>query len=73
MKKVRVNPREKGMMAFDNIGRVIPFRDEGTEVTLTTTISRQIKKGDLVIVEKVQKKTVKKIKDEEKINDWTTE
>jgi hypothetical protein len=63
MKKVKVNPKkdENGvpMMAFDTVGRVLPYREGGTLVTCTTRISRQIKSGDLIIVKEVNPVTVK--------------
>lgn len=47
--RVTVNPK-KGYIAFDHIGRTIKWKEEGTEVTKNTTVSRQIKDGDLVIL-----------------------
>lgn len=75
MAKVKVNPRKgidgKPMKAFDDAGRLISFKEEGNLVKKTTIISRQIKFGDLVIVDstpkkKEIKKTTKKKDDEVK-------
>ena len=71
MPKIRVNPRKgddgKPMKAFDNIGRIIPFCEDGTEVEKTTAISRQIKFGDLVVVESMPKKVEKKKIEKKKV------
>lgn len=51
MRRVIVQPRpwEDGhLVVNDNLGRVIPYRDEGVEVNLTSHISRLIKSGDLI-------------------------
>ena len=78
LEKVKVNPRKgddgKPMKAFDSVGRIIPFKEKGTEVERTTIISRQIKSGDLIIVsestpkkkDSVEKKSTKKKKVEVK-------
>lgn len=53
MKRVRVNPGtcEHGYrIVDDNVGRTIVYKEQGTEVALTTHISRALKCGDLVLV-----------------------
>ena len=58
--RVTVNPK-KGYIAFDHIGRTIEWKKEGTEVTLNTSVSRQIKAGDLIKLEAETTKEIKKV------------
>ena len=76
-KRIYVNPaRNKGgdyLVVEDRLGRRIEYRKEGTEVTKDTHISRSLKAGDLVVVEKKQpkKKATKKVNMEVKDNGST--
>ena len=65
---VVVNPAKNAdgefLIVHDNVGRVIPYRQEGTRIQKTTLISRAIKSGDLVLVENKPAKEEKKIQAE---------
>jgi len=60
MRRVLVNPKEVSdgvwLPAFDDVGRLIPYRADGTLVRLTTHISRALRAGDLVLVNETAKK-----------------
>lgn len=55
IKKIRVNPGicELGYrIVEDDVGRRIEYKEGGTDVLFTTHISRALKSGDLVLIDK---------------------
>ena len=56
MRREKVRPSREGLIVKDDLGRPIPYSEDGTEVNFTTLISRSVKEGDLVIVKEKKKK-----------------
>lgn len=56
MRREKVRPSREGLIVLDDLGRHIPYKEEGHEVNFTTLISRSVKEGDLVIVKEKKKK-----------------
>ena len=55
MTKIRVRPRKKGLIVLDDLGRKIPYKEDGVEVNKTSMILRLIKKdGDLIDVDRAK-------------------
>ena len=56
MRREKVRPSRDGLVVLDDLGRQIPYKENGHEVNFTTLISRSVKEGDLVIVKTKKQK-----------------
>jgi len=62
VEKIRVNPKETKdghLVVHDELGRIIPFKEDGNMTRRTTHISRRVKDGDLVDLDEEKKKKLK--------------
>jgi len=53
---IMVKPSRPGLIVLDDLNRRIPYKEDGHKIKRTTLISRSIKEGDLIWVDKPKKK-----------------
>jgi hypothetical protein len=56
---IKVKPSRPDLIVLDDLNRRIPYKDDGYSVRRTTLISRSIKEGDLIWVDRPKSKASK--------------